>query len=156
MRKKMITKANELSKNAWFSRRADTICKHTSRYHSIFSSLYSPSHLHIHIYAGVPVVRARAGAFNASIKQRVTPSNNSIKLRSGAVGCLDGWLVSWLVSWLVESSRANAITFIRRLTMGIELRDKVAEQHRDLVRFLLANSRPQRGNTGSEIQDANC
>lgn len=51
-----------------------------------FLQFIPPLHLHIHIYAGVPVVRARAGAFNASIKQRVTPSNNSIKLRARASG----------------------------------------------------------------------
>lgn len=87
--KKWIAKASELSKNARFSGRADTICKRTSRYHSIFSSFYSPSHLHIHIYAGAPMVRARAGTFNAGIKQRVTPSNNSIKLRLEAAGRLE-------------------------------------------------------------------
>lgn len=68
-----------------------------------FLHFIPPSHLHIHIYAVAPMVRARAGTFNASIKQRVTPTNNSIKLRLEAVGRL------------VEDSRANAITFIRRL-----------------------------------------
>jgi len=98
----------------------------------------------------LPVVRARAGTFNASIKQHVTPSNNSIKLRSGAVG--------WLVSRLVEGSHANAITFIRRTSDdgGVGLGDKATGQHRDSVRFLPANPRSRRGNTGSEIQDANC
>lgn len=111
-RKNMITKANELSKKCAILRtRWHNLQTRVARYHSIFSSFYSPSHLHIHIYAGV---RARAAnAFNASIKRRVTPTNNSIKLRAGA-----GWLarsVGWLVGWLVGGLRANAITFIRRL-----------------------------------------
>lgn len=81
-----------------------------SRYHSIFSSFYSPLHLHIHIYAGVPVVPE--SAFNAGIKQRVTPSNNSIKLRARA-RMVEG-------SHARARARANAITFVRRLSRTSE------------------------------------
>lgn len=111
-RKNMITKENELSKKMRDSTDALTQFANArrARYHSIFSSFYSPSHLHIHIYASV---RARAAdAFNAGIKRRVTPTNNSIKLRAGA-----GWLagsVGRSVGWLVGGLRANAITFIHR------------------------------------------
>lgn len=62
--------------------------------------------------------RARAGAFNADIKRRVTPSNNSIKLRAGASGAVVSArevapsFVHSFVRSFVRSLRADAITFI--------------------------------------------